>query len=300
MFVYNLDRLEDLTQSAGLDGVQPETLAKRLSQGPLDLAYALQCATDVANSLRALHEDGRPHGSVNANSVIITIDRALLLPPNGQARYTVAEADISAFGALLYEMVTGSKPSPRATPPMPSATSRNTEEGIKIAATRLASKCLRSTSNSASEIQKVLTEVRLLSLQARICDKEGSPAPAVTIAGPAAPLAAPEEPLQIASSPEGEISPPVFTPISMDGFRGHSENGAIDPPPSGVKCPVCGAFYVYKSRARTWFETTLEAWGSPPLRCHRCLHRYVVILGRFNFSKTSPLKGRIGSPASPS
>jgi len=276
--------LADLAKNAALDGDQPDTLAKRLSQGPLPLGYALQYATDVANNLRILHEEGRLHGSVSANSVIVTSAGAQLLPPNGHARYTVPGADISAFGALLHEMLTGSKPSPRSTPPLPSITSRNTEKGIEIAATRLASKCLRSTSNSSSEMQKVLTEVRLLCLQAKIRVR---PAPAPP---PAAPVTAAPQPERAPVVAEKPRPPRLFTAIPADGFIDANFINTWDSMPTGLKCPLCGVPYVYPSRPRTWVEIVLVEWGSDLLRCHRCLHRYVKFLGRFTFSKGSPVK----------
>ena len=283
--------MEELPKGAGLDGVQPDTLAKRLAQGPLPLGFALQCATDVATSLRTLHEEGRMHGSVNANCVLVTNAGARLLPPNGHARYTVPGADVSAFGALLHEMLTGAKPSPRAPLALPAMTSRNTEKGIEIAATRLASKCLRSTSNSALEMPKVLTEVRLLSVQARMRDKPATGAPLAPLAPMArskpSPALAKKSDRPIAPKPKGSNAQRSFTTDRPDSFLTSKEKDedAVDPASKGSKCPSCGAAFVYPSRPRTWFETMLAAWGGRFLRCHRCLRRYVVVLGRFNFSR---------------
>jgi hypothetical protein len=272
--------------------IQPETLAQRLSQGALPLGYVLRYATDVASSLRDLHEEGRLHGSVNADSVVVTETGARLLPPNGHARYTVAGADVSAFGALLYEMVTGAEPSPRATPPLPPITSRNTPKGLEAAATRLASKCLRSTSNSFTEMQKVLTEVRLLGLQSR---NQPTPAAAEPLRAPAAwawrgeaPTVAPTVPAQPAPGPQRpHVASLLFTPIPPEGFMPVKDARKVDLPPSEINCPICGVRYVYPSRPNTWFEALLGAWGMPTLRCRRCLHRYIVIFGRFQFSKGS-------------
>jgi hypothetical protein len=282
--------LEGLTKSAALEGVQPKTLAERLTSGPLPLGYALQCGTDVAHNLRTLHEEGRIHGSVDASSVIVTNGGAQLLPPNGHARSTTPGADVSAFGALLYEMLTGSKPSPRTTPPLPPLTSRNTEEGIQIGATRLAYKCLRSTSNSYSEMQNVLTEVRLLNLETGIREKPAYVPPVAAVREPKLHTVFTEKPNLQAVPPERAVVHRLFTTVPVDSFMATKDIDSVDPPPSGVQCPVCSVPYVYPSRPRSWFETTLSAWGSPPLRCHRCLHRYVTIMERFRFAKISPLK----------
>jgi len=287
-------------------------LAKRLSQGPLPLTYALQCATDVANSIRELHEQGRLHGSVNANSVIVTAAGAQLMPPNGQARYTVPGADVAAFGSLLYEILTGEKPSPRTMPPPTIAASRSSPRGLRIAAMRLAAKCLRSTSNSFGEMQKVLTEVRLLGLQAKISEK---PAPvghaASAIAPPATPLFTPAEPNPAPRSRVVSTAPPpppsrpmafaespIYTSLPAKSFMARvDEEGNSDRPPSGVACPVCGVPYVYPSKSRNLFEMIISAWQMPILRCHRCLYRYVVVFGRFRFAKGSQARSSHGSPA---
>jgi hypothetical protein len=288
---YNPETLEGLPNNARLDAVQPETLARRMTSGPLPLGYALQCATDIAHSLRALHGEGLMHGSVDASSVIVTSAGAQLLPPNGLTRYTAPGTDVSAFGALLYEMLTGSKPSTRSAQPLPPIASRNTEEGIRIAATRLASKCLQSTSNTFSEMQKVLTEVRLLSLQTRIRVKPACLPPVAAIperTRHTAFTAKPSQPTYV--PPEGLVVHRIFTAVPADGFMGSSGIDYEDALPTGVKCPVCGVAYVYPSRPRNWFETMLSGWGSPTLRCHRCLYRYVIVMGRFKFAKGSPLK----------
>jgi hypothetical protein len=264
--------LEDPRQNAGLDSVQTETLARRLARGALPLSYALQCAADIANSLRGMHEEGRLHGSVDARSVIVTGAGAQLIPPHGQARNISAGADVRAFGTLFQEMLTGS-------------IARNPENGIKTAAARLASKCLRSTSNSASEMQEALAEVRHLIAHARIHEKASAdavmeaPKPEIHILFPAIS----QPPTYV--PPARGVAPPIFTPVPAGEFMAGKNAGSVDPPPSGVKCPGCGAPYVYPSRTRTWFEVLLAAWGSPTLRCHRCLYRYVVILRRFTFAK---------------
>jgi len=268
-------------------------LARRLSHGALPLGYALRCATDVASSLRDLHEEGRLHGSVNADSVVVTETGARLLPPNGQARYAVAGADISGFGGLLYEMVTGAKPSPRATPPLPALTSRNTPKGLQIAATRLASKCLRSTSNSFTEMQKVLTEVRLLGLQSGIRQKAPAFRPWRAPAVWERRALPPTVPRQPASGPQRRgVTSRLFTPVPPAGFMAVKDVDTVEPPTSEINCPVCGVPYVHPSRSSTWFEALLGAWRMPTLRCHRCLHRYIVIFGRFKFSKGSPTNRR--------
>jgi hypothetical protein len=234
-----------------------------------------------------MHEAGRMHGSVNAKAVMVTEDGALLLPPNGKARSMMPATDISAFGALLHEMVTGLKPSLQIAPPSPSNRLLPGKDGIRAAAVLLASKCICSVSDSPGGMEKVLAEILLLRLRAKADEAETPEAPqqperrsqpAVT-QPKEAPMAAPEQRLP---------DRPLFTVAPAEGFLATKPADLADPPPSGVRCPKCGVPYVYPSRPRTWMEEFLAAWKSPPLRCHRCLHRFVLLFGKFHFERGSP------------
>jgi hypothetical protein len=253
-----------------------ETLATRMARGPLPLGFALRCATDVASNLRELHETGRAHGSVDPKYILLGAQGALLLAPNGHAQHAVSVADVSAFGALLYEMVTGIRPSDRLLPGLPPPTPRAGPSGLRIAATRLASRCLYTLADGAGDMQKVVTEVRLLSVLARQTDvpPEGTAVPGFP--GTDMDLVAPREPKDVAAT----------APMTLESFL--RAPGIPHPLPSGVQCPRCKGRYVYPSRPRSSFEQTLLRWERPLLRCHRCLHRYFVF-GRFHIAKRSPI-----------
>ena len=151
-----------------MGGTGEESLASRLAQGPLPLRFALSCAEDVAAALRELHRAGRAHGEVSPTSVVLHRSGAELVPPNGRASEANSSADVSAFGAVLYQMLTGSKP-PRgglvAAPeePLPDADPAS----LRAAAMRLAAKCLASPPERAPTIQMVSIEARLLNMRAR-------------------------------------------------------------------------------------------------------------------------------------
>ncbi len=265
----------------------------------MDLAQALRYATDICIGLRVLHEAGRVHGSVNAKSIVVEAEGATLIPPNTQSRSSIPATDVSAFGALLYEMVTGEKPSARIMPPLPSV-SATAEGGIRVAATRLASRCLGSVSDSPAEMQKVLAEVRILSSQAKLLTKDLAFASPNRLSKPAPVSPAPAPPpvaevtatLPARKDRSGEQS---FTMVPAKGFLSTAASGAGEPGPSGVKCPKCGVPYVYPSRPRSWFETLCSSWKAPPMRCHRCLHRFITVFGRFHFEKGSPNSAK-GAP----
>ena len=130
-----------------MEFLEGETLAARLSEGALPLGQALQYAVGIADALDKAHRAGVVHRDVKPSNIVLTRSGAKLLdfglaklaPPNpgrgavetvtaqenltqhgtilGTLQYMAPEqiegleagarTDIFAFGAVLYEMVTG-------------------------------------------------------------------------------------------------------------------------------------------------------------------------------------------------
>ncbi len=128
--------------------LEGETLASRLTRGPMALHEALRCAREVADALGRAHRAGIVHRDLKPGNVMLTKSGARLLDfglaratPSGmvhamttavqtaapdltaqgtiigtfqymspeqlEAKEADARSDIFAFGAMLYEMVTG-------------------------------------------------------------------------------------------------------------------------------------------------------------------------------------------------
>jgi serine/threonine protein kinase len=125
-----------------LDG---ETLRERLRRAPIPLRKAIDCAVQIANGLAAAHEKGIVHRDLKPENLFVTRDGRVKILDFGLAKLTQAKdssdvdptlteatvpgvvmgtvgymspeqvrgqaadarSDIFAFGAILYEMVTG-------------------------------------------------------------------------------------------------------------------------------------------------------------------------------------------------
>ncbi len=147
--------LHDVGQQGGIDFLvmeylEGDTLAQRLTKGPLVLEQVLQYATEIADALDKAHRKGVTHRDLKPGNIMLTktgtklldFGLAKLKPETGpaaplselptakdnlSARGTIlgtlqymapeqlegkqvdARTDIFAFGAVLYEMVTGKK-----------------------------------------------------------------------------------------------------------------------------------------------------------------------------------------------
>jgi hypothetical protein len=311
-------------------GVREETLASRLAEGPLPLPFTLRCATDVAAALRELHAVGRTHGEVSTASVVLRPSGAALLPANGLPRKVDLRADVAAFGAVLYEMLTGGKPplgGPLAAPE--EHVPHTGVPGLRAAATRLAAKCLAATPDQGPTIQMVATEVRLLNVLTRQSEAEtpappraaafqtgrppnplaewtpaaGKPERAAPIgkperAGPAESFVGGEPTREFVSAMMSTKTAPSPAPRehSAESPEKQPEGGPADEdelddggPTALDRCPKCGSSQVHKSHARTRLEHFATSFGIPICRCHRCFHRYAVVL-RFAISRSVPPK----------
>lgn len=112
------EQTEFLTNAAA----SGELLTDRLARERLTADAALRCAIEIGTLLNRAHSRGMVHGAVSPYSILIAPDGAVLLTPPAQpdaraARYRSPEqvrgeaaderSDIFAFGALVYELLSG-------------------------------------------------------------------------------------------------------------------------------------------------------------------------------------------------
>jgi len=153
------------------------SLAERLRQGPLTLAYALQCAADIAVALGQLHAQARTHGNVNAGTVYVRDSSAHLAPGTGQESEL---HDVKCFGIVLHQLLHGFGTTP--------GQAIKTTDRLVASATELARRCI--SAEGARAIRRVVVEVRVLAILAR--QRSAEPAPAHPLPAVVAPAATAE------------------------------------------------------------------------------------------------------------
>jgi hypothetical protein len=257
------------------------------------------------------------HGRVSPTSILLKPPGVELLPSRLYLDEPQRETDVRGWGAVLYEMLTGSKPQvdgPFGVPRM-SVGSRGGPSAVRPAVQRLAMKCLALPPHMLPTMQQALSEVRLLAFLAKQYDSREktseiqtpplhpAPAPPVRIAAPSAVpprllgTTPPASPLSRTpartTQPHTEVPPddPTGTGYALKSFGQPRPKKPPEPAPKGSgPCPRCDAVVVYVSRPRSAFENLMARCSIPICRCHRCYHRWIVV-ARVRIGKSMPPAG---------
>jgi serine/threonine protein kinase len=147
-----------------------ETLAGRLSRGAIPAGEALQIASGIGAGLDALHAEGIIHRDLKPGNIMLTPGHdgsitpiimdfglasrseagradlgsdlaftsisgspAYMAPEQFRTAFVTRSVDIYAFGLILFEMITGSRPFPREEL-LPAAIRRTTEDAPRVCA----------------------------------------------------------------------------------------------------------------------------------------------------------------------
>jgi hypothetical protein len=148
------------------------TLAHRISEGQMPVDEALQCAMQIGEALRRIHDSGQVHGAVTPDNIRLADGVAELLPVYDGTQWAITaysapevaagqpgdvRSDIFSFGAVLFQMLTGR------------CASEN--EGWSTgspAADRLIGPCLAANPDARTpRMQRILMELKLLKAAVR-------------------------------------------------------------------------------------------------------------------------------------
>jgi serine/threonine protein kinase len=164
--------------------IETPTLAQRLAEGRLPTTEALRISMRLAEALRILQEQGCVYGSLTPSSIALTPNGVDLLPADTspgiitpysapelvQGRPADARSDIFAFGAIVYEMLTGRRAFDGDSPESLRTVLMNAppQATDNPALDRFVTNCLaKDPSARCQRIQKAAMELKLLNISAR-------------------------------------------------------------------------------------------------------------------------------------
>ena len=164
--------------------ITPRTLAERLHEGKLPVAESLHFAMTLADALRRIHDSGRVYGALTPSNIGLTGTTVELAYPlelaGGVTPYTAPEvlhgkpadarSDIFAFGAVLFEMLTGRRAFAGASEA--SLTAALTDSAPPTSGSplvdRLVASCVaKDPAVRCQRMQKIIMDLKLLSVAAR-------------------------------------------------------------------------------------------------------------------------------------
>lgn len=124
-----------------------ESLTERMGRGRLPVAEAVRHATQIATSLRDLHVHGLVYGAVSSQLILLGKSGATLRSGGGLTHFGEGHRDVTAFGAVLGEMLD----------------KVDGPEELREEIRRLAVRCRE----EAPDMRQVLIILRLLALRTR-------------------------------------------------------------------------------------------------------------------------------------
>jgi hypothetical protein len=286
-----------LSESGPEKPVGGKGLSAAVDRSGLPLATALGYATGVAAALGERYGEMPAHKDGGPDRVPVGALDPVLRPSEHSSRQAAQDSDIVAFGALLYELMTGSRPPQDVSRVVLPRVPRVGPEGVRNAATRLALGCM---AREPQDMHRILMELRLYGVIAR--QSGWRPTDSVKVV-PRHPFNMPPRGNPLSKVSEGRSSVPDQAPRAIVDSRAKPQSHPTVPPPEMIdparggpwfpvsadetqllpycdgECPACGGSFIRQSSPRTRFEYLLFAIGISLKRCHRCFYRYVVILG---------------------